>query len=90
VNVMVGPGAPDVAALAAIGVARVSVGPAIAQSAYGATARATHEMLSAGTYVAMNDCFDYAQLTNLIARGRLQTHAVEGTRISRRSHYAGG
>jgi 2-methylisocitrate lyase-like PEP mutase family enzyme len=49
-NVMAMPGAPDVARLAALGVARVSVGPAIAAAALGATRRAALELLGSGTY----------------------------------------
>jgi 2-methylisocitrate lyase-like PEP mutase family enzyme len=69
VNVMVGPGAPDVRALAEAGVARVSVGPAIAQSAYGVVARTARGLLVDGTYTAMNEAFDYAQLNTLVERG---------------------
>jgi 2-methylisocitrate lyase-like PEP mutase family enzyme len=67
-NVMVGPGAPDVAALAKAGVARVSVGPAIAQSAYGVVARASRELLGEGTYATMNEGLDYGQLNTLVGR----------------------
>jgi 2-methylisocitrate lyase-like PEP mutase family enzyme len=68
VNVMVGPGAPDVSALAAAGVARMSVGPVIAQSAYGVVARASRELLSDGTYTAMNEGLDYTELNKLVER----------------------
>lgn len=51
-NVMAGPGAPAVGQLAAVGVARVSVGSAIAQAAYGRAAAAARELLAAGTYEA--------------------------------------
>jgi 2-methylisocitrate lyase-like PEP mutase family enzyme len=50
VNVMVGPGAPDVAALRAAGVRRVSLGQAIAQAAYTLARKAAAEALTAGTY----------------------------------------
>jgi len=50
VNVMVGPGAPDVAALGAVGVRRVSLGQAITQAAYTLVRRAAAEALTAGTY----------------------------------------
>jgi 2-methylisocitrate lyase-like PEP mutase family enzyme len=50
VNVMVGPGAPDVAALAAAGVRRVSLGQAITQAAYTLVRKAAAEALTAGTY----------------------------------------
>jgi 2-methylisocitrate lyase-like PEP mutase family enzyme len=52
VAVMVWPGAPAVAELAAAGVARISLGPAITQAAYALAARAATEMLTAGTYNA--------------------------------------
>ncbi|RVX42581.1 2-methylisocitrate lyase-like PEP mutase family enzyme [Nonomuraea polychroma] len=61
-NVMAGPGAPAVAELAAAGVARVSVGSAIAQSAYACAARAAAELLGAGTYDALADGLDYGAL----------------------------
>lgn len=50
VNVMVGPGAPDVATLRVAGVRRVSLGQAISQAAYTLARRAAAEVLTAGTY----------------------------------------
>jgi 2-methylisocitrate lyase-like PEP mutase family enzyme len=50
VAVMVWPGAPSVPDLAAVGVVRISLGSAIAQAAYAVAARATTELLTAGTY----------------------------------------
>lgn len=67
-NVLAGPGAPDVAALAAAGAARVSLGSAIAQAAYGLAARATEEFLTAGTYGALAGPLDYGDLNSLMAR----------------------
>jgi 2-methylisocitrate lyase-like PEP mutase family enzyme len=52
-NVMVGPGAPSVAELAALGVTRISVGPAITTAAYAVATAATKELLSSGTYEAL-------------------------------------
>jgi 2-methylisocitrate lyase-like PEP mutase family enzyme len=49
-NVMVVPGLPDIAQLSQLGVARVSVGPAIAQVALEATQRASQALLRHGTY----------------------------------------
>jgi 2-methylisocitrate lyase-like PEP mutase family enzyme len=49
-NVLARPGVPPVAELAALGVARVSVGGAFALAAYGAAANAAQELLSDGTY----------------------------------------
>jgi 2-methylisocitrate lyase-like PEP mutase family enzyme len=65
-NVMVGPGAPSVASLAQVGVARVSVGSAIAQAAYGLVTRAARELLSDGTYTSMNDSLGYRQLNEML------------------------
>ncbi len=53
INVMVGPGAPTVAELEAVGVRRISVGTAIAQVAYGVAHRAATELLERGTYDAL-------------------------------------
>jgi 2-methylisocitrate lyase-like PEP mutase family enzyme len=69
VNAMVGPGAPDVGALVEAGVVRVSVGPSIAQSAYGVVARAARELLRDGTYTTMTQGFDDVQLNQLVERG---------------------
>ncbi|MGH3293887.1 MAG: isocitrate lyase/PEP mutase family protein [Trebonia sp.] len=49
VNVMAGPGAPDVATLRAAGVRRVSLGQAITQAAYTLARKAAAEALTAGT-----------------------------------------
>ncbi|MFK4090300.1 isocitrate lyase/phosphoenolpyruvate mutase family protein [Kribbella sp. NPDC020789] len=49
-NVMVGPGAPSVSELTDLGVARVSVGPAITTRAYAVAAEAATELLKSGTY----------------------------------------
>src|SRR6266508_4455803 len=50
VNVIARPGAPDVAELAALGVARVSVGGAFAFAALDALVTAARELLDEGTY----------------------------------------
>ncbi|MFI5690545.1 isocitrate lyase/phosphoenolpyruvate mutase family protein [Kribbella sp. NPDC051586] len=52
-NVMVGPGAPTVGRLAELGVARISVGPAITGAAYALATTAAKELLTTGTYEAM-------------------------------------
>ncbi|MFD3402928.1 isocitrate lyase/phosphoenolpyruvate mutase family protein [Kribbella sp. NPDC058693] len=49
-NVMVGPGAPSVGELTKLGVARISVGPAITGAAYALATAAAKELLNAGTY----------------------------------------
>lgn len=50
VNVLARPGLPPVAELAEAGVARISVGGAFSQVAFGAMARAARELLGTGTY----------------------------------------
>jgi 2-methylisocitrate lyase-like PEP mutase family enzyme len=67
VAVMAGPGAPPAAELAAAGAARISLGTAIAQAAYAVAARATTELLTAGTYTATADGIDYAQMNAALA-----------------------
>jgi 2-methylisocitrate lyase-like PEP mutase family enzyme len=49
-NLMVGPGAPTVAELVELGVARISVGPAITARAYALAGAAAAELLTEGTY----------------------------------------
>lgn len=67
-NVLVGPGAPPVAELAALGVARVSAGSGPAQAAYAVARRAARELLDAGTYGALAEGLDYGELNTLLAR----------------------
>lgn len=66
-NVMAMPGAPDVARLAALGVARVSVGPAIAAAALGATRRAALELLGAGTYRELEAGVPFGEANGMFA-----------------------
>jgi 2-methylisocitrate lyase-like PEP mutase family enzyme len=65
-NVMAGPGAPTVAELAELGVARISLGAAVAQAAYAVAAAATRELLTEGTYTSVADAFDYFKLNDLL------------------------
>ncbi|HLK01157.1 MAG TPA: isocitrate lyase/phosphoenolpyruvate mutase family protein [Streptosporangiaceae bacterium] len=67
VAVMVWPGAPSVADLAAAGVARISLGSAIAQAAYAAADRAARELLTAGTYTAVAHGVPYHTLNALFS-----------------------
>ncbi|MFV8186409.1 isocitrate lyase/PEP mutase family protein [Streptomyces sp. AF1B] len=69
-NVMAGPGAPPVAVLAALGVARVSVGSGIAQAAHALVRRAAGELLGAGTYDSLAGGLDYGELNSLMGGGR--------------------
>jgi len=50
VNVMAGPGAPSIPELGRLGVARVSLGPAVALAALATTQQAARELLEHGTY----------------------------------------
>lgn len=68
-NIMAGPGAPTVAELARLGVARVSVGPAIALAALEATRRATRELLERGTYGGLDGALPYREANALFVRG---------------------
>ncbi|MDH6578752.1 isocitrate lyase/phosphoenolpyruvate mutase family protein [Kitasatospora sp. MAP5-34] len=64
-NVMAGPGAPTVAELAKLGVARISLGPGLAKVAYAAVERAAQEVYATGTYDALADGLDYGRLNGL-------------------------
>ncbi len=65
-NVMVHPGALSVGELAALGVARISVGSGIAQAAYGLAAAAARELLGAGTYGRLEGAMGYGELNDLL------------------------
>jgi len=70
VAVMVWPGAPVVAELAAAGVARISLGSAIAQAAYALAGRAAAELLGPGTYESCAGGIGYDELNEALARSR--------------------
>jgi 2-methylisocitrate lyase-like PEP mutase family enzyme len=53
INVMAGPGSPTVAELTAMGVRRISVGTAVAEAAYLLAERAATEILTSGSYTAL-------------------------------------
>ncbi|MEV6016764.1 MULTISPECIES: isocitrate lyase/phosphoenolpyruvate mutase family protein [unclassified Streptomyces] len=67
-NILVGPGAPSVAELAALGVARISAGSSMAAAAHGLVRRAARELLGTGTYENLTGGFDYAGLNALMGR----------------------
>ncbi|WP_329332521.1 isocitrate lyase/phosphoenolpyruvate mutase family protein [Streptomyces sp. NBC_00663] len=69
-NIMVGPGAPPVAELAALGVARVSAGASIPLAAHALVRRAARELLGAGTYASLADAYDYGELNALLGGER--------------------
>ncbi|MEU9236426.1 isocitrate lyase/PEP mutase family protein [Streptomyces subrutilus] len=65
-NVLVGPGAPSVAELGALGVARVSLGSWVAEAAYAVVRRATEELVSTGTYGPLAGSLPYGELNSLL------------------------
>jgi 2-methylisocitrate lyase-like PEP mutase family enzyme len=62
VNVMVGPGAPSVGELAAVGVRRVSLGQSIAQAAYSLARRAAVEAVTKGTFDVLADADPFGEV----------------------------
>ncbi len=64
-NIMAMPGAPSIRRLGELGVARVSVGPTIAQAALAATRRAAKELLEDGTYGRPEDLLPFTELGTL-------------------------
>ncbi|HVS44938.1 MAG TPA: isocitrate lyase/phosphoenolpyruvate mutase family protein [Candidatus Dormibacteraeota bacterium] len=67
VNVLAAPGSPPVAELAALGVARVSVGSWPARAAITLLSRIAHEVLDNGTYDALGGALSYAEVQRLFA-----------------------
>ncbi|MEV6867659.1 isocitrate lyase/phosphoenolpyruvate mutase family protein [Streptosporangium subroseum] len=65
-NVLAGPGAPTVATLAGLGVARISLGSSIAQAAYAVARSAARELLATGTYESLTGALDYGRLNTLL------------------------
>ena len=67
VNIMAGPASPDVQTLGRLGVARVSLGPALALAALGATKTALLEVLRHGTYTGLDQGYTFAEAEALFA-----------------------
>jgi 2-methylisocitrate lyase-like PEP mutase family enzyme len=67
-NIMAGPGAPSTGELGRLGVARVSVGPAITQAALEATRRAAREVLERGTYECMEPAVRFGEANGMFVR----------------------
>ena len=82
-NVMVGPGAPAPAELSRLGVARASLGSAVAQAAYTAVRRATADLLHGGTYDSLAGALGYAEVDGLL-------HAAAAHGEARTGHPGGG
>jgi 2-methylisocitrate lyase-like PEP mutase family enzyme len=66
-NVLAGPGTPPVDDLAALGVARVSLGSWVAEAAYALTRRAALEAYTTGTYTALAGSYDFDELNALMS-----------------------
>ncbi|MFJ9693630.1 isocitrate lyase/phosphoenolpyruvate mutase family protein [Kitasatospora sp. NPDC101183] len=66
-NVLAGPGSPSVAELAKLGVARISLGPGLAEVAYAAVRRAAEEVYGPGTYTVLEGGLSYPELNGLSA-----------------------
>jgi 2-methylisocitrate lyase-like PEP mutase family enzyme len=67
-GILTGPGAPPVPALASAGPARISIGGALAESAYALVRRGARELLSAGTYESFGEAIAYGEF-NALMRG---------------------
>ncbi len=64
-NVMAGPGAASVRELGKLGVARVSLGPAVALGALGFLERAAREVLTEGTYQTLEEGLSFKEADGL-------------------------
>ncbi|MFD8795686.1 isocitrate lyase/phosphoenolpyruvate mutase family protein, partial [Streptomyces vinaceus] len=65
-NLLAGPGAPPVAELGSLGVARVSLGSGVASAAYDVVRRAAEELIAGGTYTALDGGLPYGELNTLL------------------------
>jgi len=68
-NLMAMPGAPSAKQLGEIGVARVSVGPWIAQAALAAAQRAAYELIEQGTYASLDTSLPFAEVNAMFSEG---------------------
>ncbi len=69
-NIMAGPGAPDVAELGHLGVARVSLGSGVAQTAYTATRLAAQQLYDTGDYHPLVGAIPFPELNGLFPNPR--------------------
>lgn len=65
-NILVGPGAPSVPELAALGVRRASLGSSVAAAAYAVAEQAARELATTGTYDSVRAELDYGRLNALV------------------------
>lgn len=66
-NILVGPGAPDVAELGRLGVARISIGSKLALAAYGLVRRGAGELFGTGGYATLTGGLAYDDVNGLLA-----------------------
>ena len=66
-NVIAKPGLPSVAELGKLGVARVSLGAAVAEAAYAVVRRVAEELAGEGTYDALTGAIPYSDLNALMS-----------------------
>ena len=71
-NVMAMPGAPSAKQLGEIGVARVSVGPWVAQAALATALRAARELVEQGTYTSLEASLPFPELNAMFAEDTAQ------------------
>jgi 2-methylisocitrate lyase-like PEP mutase family enzyme len=81
-NIMAGPGAPPVRELGRLGVARVSVGPAIAQAALEVTRQAAGELLEYGTYGGMEAALPFHEANGMFPAATLALPGVTPNSLS--------
>ena len=67
-NIMVGPGAPQISTFAELGVARISLGAAISGAAYAVARNGARELFATGTYTALTEGLDYGYLNELLGK----------------------
>ncbi|WP_298331964.1 isocitrate lyase/phosphoenolpyruvate mutase family protein [Haloactinopolyspora sp.] len=65
-NILAAPGAPNVATLGSIGVARVSLGSRVAAAAYTVVQRCAQELFGAGTYASVEGALTSGDLNELM------------------------
>jgi 2-methylisocitrate lyase-like PEP mutase family enzyme len=66
VNILVEPGSPTVAELSKCGVARVSLGSAVAEAAYAVVRRTAEQLITTGTYATQAESVDYQDFNDLM------------------------
>ena len=66
VNILAGPGSPNISQLEKLGVARASLGSGAMRAALGLARRIAEELQSAGTYRGLEGAIPYAELNRLM------------------------